>query len=166
MVSQFQLIPNYLSMKSSMPIVLVIGCGLLVLLSACSNTSSTGTATSSASPAATPTSSEQAHAPRPGGTAVESGGIHLELVPVKEANQTHLDLFVQRSDNHASIPTAQVSAQVQTPDGQTQTVPMKYDATDKHFAGNLAGATKGQYQVKVVAVVAGKTVDGRFSFER
>jgi pyruvate/2-oxoglutarate dehydrogenase complex dihydrolipoamide acyltransferase (E2) component len=167
----------------SMPIALLIGCLLPVTLSACSSTPPASTATSPAastatspaastatSPAAASTapqaSGEQPHTHEAGRMIVESDGIHLELAPFKEANQTHLDVFVQRSDNHSIIADAQVSVQVQTPDGQTQTVPMKYDAADKHFGGNLPGAAKGQYQVRIAAVVSGKTIDGRFSFER
>lgn len=72
--------------------------------------------------------------------------------------------MVQRGEKHEPIPTAKVSMQVQTPDGKTQMVPLKYE--DEHFSGTLPVATKGQYQVKVSAMVDGKEVGGRFSFER
>jgi hypothetical protein len=144
---------------------ILLGCLMLSFLAACSSTpSATTKSPASAEPAAA--SASASHAPKAGGSVVESGGIHLEFVPSKEANQTHLDVFVQRSDSHAEIPTAQVSAQVQTPDGKNQTLAMKYDTADKHFVGIVPGTAKGQYQVKVTAIVDGKTIDGRFSFDR
>ncbi len=155
---------------------ILLGSLMLSFLAACSNTPSATTESAKASvtaesPSAASTEPAKApvttsHTPKAGGTVVESGGVHLEFVPSKEANQTHLDLFVQRGDSHAEIPTAKVSAQVQTPDGKNQTVAMKYDTADKHFAGIVPGTAKGQYQVKVTAIVDGKTIDGRFSFDR
>jgi hypothetical protein len=147
---------------------ILLGCLMLSFLAACSSTPSATTESPSVAASAKPAaaSASASHTPKAGGTVVESGGIHLEFVPSKEANQTHLDVFVQRSDSHAEIPTAQVSAQVQTPDGKNQTVAMKYDTADKHFFGIVPGTAKGQYQVKVTAIVDGKTIDGRFSFDR
>ncbi len=103
---------------------------------------------------------------RPGGTTIETNGIHLELVPEKSADKTHLDLYVEKSDNHQPIPTAKVVAQVQAPDGKQQSLDMKYDAEGKHYAAVLPGKTAGQYQVKITADISGKKVDGRFTFDR
>jgi hypothetical protein len=97
---------------------------------------------------------------------VEANGIYLEFESAPEGNQTHVGVIVQKGEKHEPVPTAKVSMQVQTPDGQTQTVPLQYEAKDKHFGGTLPVATKGQYQVKVLATVDGKEVSGRFSFDR
>ncbi len=51
-----------------------------------------------------------------GGQVIESGPYHLELVTGKETSGTHLDLFLQKGDNHEAIPSAKVTAQVQLPD--------------------------------------------------
>jgi hypothetical protein len=104
--------------------------------------------------------------PHPGGTIVETSGIHLELVPEKEAEKTHLDLYVQKGENHEPIPTAKVVVQVQAPDGKQQNLEMKYSAEEKHYTAIVPGKITGQYQVKITADISGKKVNGRFTFSR
>jgi hypothetical protein len=106
------------------------------------------------------------HGASKGGQVVEIGEYHLEFVPEKEANQTHMDLYLQTGDSHEDIPNAQVTAQVQLPDGTQKTVPFTYDAKDKHYTGILKENKAGQYQVKISAAIKNKKVDGRFSFNR
>ena len=101
-----------------------------------------------------------------GGQVVEAGAYHLELVPEKEANGTHLDLYLQRGDNHEAIPNAKVTAQVQMPDGTQKNLNFKYDASGKHYTTMVSGKTSGQYQMRVTADVNGKKVNGRFSFKQ
>ncbi|WP_414620400.1 hypothetical protein [Calothrix sp. CCY 0018] len=101
-----------------------------------------------------------------GGQVVETGKYHLELVPEKEANGTHLDLFLQTGDNHETIPNANVTADIQSPDGTQKTVPFTYDASGKHYAAELENPTPGQYQVRVIADVGGEKVNGRFNFNQ
>jgi hypothetical protein len=102
----------------------------------------------------------------PGGTTIETNGIHLEMVPEKSADKTHLDLYVQKGENHEAIPKAKVVAQIQTPDGKQQSIEMKYAADDKHYTAIVPGKAAGQYQVKITADISGKKVDGRFTFDR
>ena len=102
----------------------------------------------------------------PGGTTIETNGIHLELVPEKLADKTHLDLYVQTGENHEPIPTAKVIAQIQSPDGEPQRLNMKYSAIDKHYTAIVPTKTAGQYQVKITADINGKKVDGRFTFDK
>ncbi|MBD2307280.1 hypothetical protein H6G17_17515 [Chroococcidiopsis sp. FACHB-1243] len=101
-----------------------------------------------------------------GGQVVEAGAYHLELVPEKEANGTHLDLYLQRGDNHEAIPNAKVTAQVQSPDGTQKNLSFKYDPSGKHYTTLLPGKATGQYQMKVTADVKGEKVNGRFSFKQ
>lgn len=101
-----------------------------------------------------------------GGQVVEAGAYHLELVPEKEANGTHLDLYLQRGDNHQAIPNAKVTAQVQMPNGTQKNLNFKYDTSGKHYTTMLSEKTSGQYQMKVTADVNGKKVNGRFSFKQ
>jgi hypothetical protein len=100
-----------------------------------------------------------------GGQVVESGIYHLELVTIKGANGTHLDFYLQRGDTHEAIPNAKVTAQVQSPDGKQKSLNLAYDAKGKHYAALFPGKTTGQYQVRVVADINGKKVNGRFSFK-
>lgn len=153
-------------------LIVLVGVGLL-FLGACSSNqaantenspaSSTSSTESSASPAA---KTEAHHGESHGGQVVETGAYHLEFVPEKEANKTHMDFYLLKGDNHSAINSAKVTAQVQSPDGTQKTLPMTYDASDKHYTAMLTGNATGQYQVKVTADVSGKKVDGRFSFNR
>lgn len=101
-----------------------------------------------------------------GGQVVESGAYHLELVTEPEENGTHLDLYLQRGDNHETIPNAQVTAQIQSPDGTQKSLDFKYDAEGKHYTVLLPEKNTGQYQVKVTSDINGEKADGRFSFNR
>jgi hypothetical protein len=141
-----------------------IAIACLVMTTACtsSSTSSAPVPSSSATIAASPSASVPVASSS--SNKIESDGIDLEFVAAPEAKQTHLDVFVKTAG--VSIPTAQVEMQVQTPDGQTRAVAMKYDQAGQHFAGVLTSTTQGQYQVKVSVKANGKTADGRFSFDR
>jgi hypothetical protein len=101
-----------------------------------------------------------------GGQVVESGAYHLELVTKKEANGTHLDFYLQRGDTHEAIPNAKVMAQVQSPDGKQKSLNLSYDAQGKHYTALLPGKATGQYQVRIVADIGGKKVNGRFNFKQ
>lgn len=104
--------------------------------------------------------------PNQGGQVVESGKYHLEFVPASEANGTHIDLFLQRGDNHQAIANAKVTAQIQMPDGTQKTLPLKYDAKGKHYTALLSSKASGQYQVKINADIKGEKVNGRFTFKK
>ncbi|BDI14203.1 hypothetical protein ANSO36C_00050 [Nostoc cf. commune SO-36] len=159
------------SIKSGL--ILIASAGLL-LLGACTNSNQAAntenipaSSSSNTQPSASPIPKvEGQHGKSHGGQIVETGAYHLEFVPVKEANGTHLDLYLQRGDNHEAIPNAKVTAQIQLPDGTQKTVPFTYDVKGKHYAGLLKEKINGQYQVKVNADIQGKKVDGRFNFNR
>jgi hypothetical protein len=100
-----------------------------------------------------------------GGQVVESGKYHLELVPEKSASETHLDLYVQKGDDHQAISDAKISGEVQSPDGQSKTIAFTYDAGGKHYTASVPGKA-GAYQLKVTAAIGSDKADGRFSFDR
>ena len=165
-------------MKSIQSLLIVLGSVSLIFLGACGNnnqTTNSASSQTSAKPAestvqqtdATKTESS-GHAAKPlkGGQVVESGAYHLEFVPVKENNGTHLDFYLQKGDNHEAIPNAKVTAQVQLPDGTQKALDLPYDAGGKHYAALLAEKVTGQYQVKITSDIDGKKVDGRFSFNQ
>ncbi|MEC4812472.1 MAG: hypothetical protein SAK29_04225 [Scytonema sp. PMC 1069.18] len=160
--------------------LIVIGSAGLLLLGACSNDNQTASTESNKTAVTSTTSTTQSPAPSVttvaktsgehgkshGGQVVETGKYHLEFVPETEANQTHMDFYLQTGDNHEAIPDAKVTALVQSPDGKQQTVLFSYDVKDKHYTGLLSETATGQYQVKVTADVKGEKVDGRFNFNR
>ena len=100
------------------------------------------------------------------GQVVESGKYHLEFVPEKGTNETHLDLYLQKGDTHEAIANAKVTADVQLPDGKQQTIPLAYDASGKHYAAVVKEKVTGQYQVKITAIIGNEKADGRFNFDR
>ncbi len=157
-------------LKSSLIILASLG---LLFLAACSNgnqtvntenspTSSTSSTPSSASPIAKIGGHGESH----GGQVVETGAYHLEFVPEKEANGTHMDFYLLKGDNHEAIPNAKVTAQVQLPDGTQKSLNLKYDTEGKHYTALLPVNATGQYQVKVTSDVDGKKLDGRFNFNK
>lgn len=159
------------SFKSNLIILGSVG---LLFLGACSNGNQTAntekksaTSSSSTQYSASPAAKiEGQHGESHGGQIVETGTYHLEFVPEKEANKTHMDFYLQRGDNHEAIPDAKVTAQVQLPDGTQKTVPFTYDAKGKHYTGLLSEKATGQYQVKVTADVKSEKVNGRFNFNQ
>jgi nitrogen fixation protein FixH len=146
-----------------------------LFIGACSNqasnsgTTETTPETQTASKAETPTNSEK-HTDHSrsskGGQVVETGKYHLELVPEKEDDATHLDLYLQTGEKHEAVPNAKVTADIQSPDGKQKTVPLTYDANGKHYAAKLDKGVSGQYQVRITANIGGEKVNGRFNFNQ
>lgn len=166
------------SMKYLKSILIVLGNVGLIFLGACTNSNQAANQDSSpkstkpaesaaqAGSEAKKEPSNQSNVPQKGGQVVESGPYHLELVPVKEDNGTHLDFYLQKGDNHEAISNANVMAQVQLPDGTQKTLNLTYDAAGKHYAALLQGKAVGQHQVKMIADVNGEKVNGRFTFNQ
>ncbi len=164
-------------MKSIKSRLMILGSVSLIFLGACGNnnqatnsdSSSTNTQPSEsiaqADAAKTESSGHEAK-PLKGGQVVESGSYHLEFVPVPENDGTHLDLYLQRGDNHEAIPNAKVTAQIQLPDGTQKTLLLSYDAQGKHYTALLPEKGVGQYQVKITSDINGEKVDGRFTFNQ
>ena len=148
---------------------LLIG-GAVLLLSSCSNGEKAAIApTNPGTPAESndPKTKQAANkTSNKGGQVVESGKYHFELVPEKSANETHLDLYLQKGDDHQAIIDAKVSGEVQSPDGQSKTVAFTYDAEGKHYAVGFPGKTAGAYQLKITAAIGTDRADARFSFDR
>jgi hypothetical protein len=166
-------------MKSLKTGLIVVGCAALMLLAAYGNTVQATNAANKpddflakiAAKNSPPTPTQIAGTPgnsnsSKGGQVVESGPYHLELVVEKEAAQTHLDFYLQRGDNHQTIPNAKVTSQIQMPDRTQKTVTFTYDQKDQHYTALLPGKVVGQYQMKITADMSGQKVDGRFTFNR
>lgn len=165
-------------MKSLKVSLIVLGSLGLIGLGACSNSNQAanqGNSPNIAEPAQSPAqpsneaqteSNDQPGTPQAGGQVVESGPYHLEFVPETEADGTHMDFFLQKGDNHEAISNANVTAQIQLPDGTQKTLPLTYDAEGKHYTAILTGNASGQHQVKITSDINGEKVDGRFSFNK
>ena len=101
-----------------------------------------------------------------GGQVIEVGAYHLEFVPEKDADASHLDFYLLKDESHEPVPDAKVTAQVQLPDGSQKALALKYDATEKHYTGILPGTAAGDYKVAILSDIKGQKVNGRFSFKR
>lgn len=160
-------------MKSIKSSLIILGSVGLLFLGACSNNNQTAntensptTSTSSTQSSASPIAKTGGHGESHGGQVVETGAYHLEFVPEKEAEGTHMDFYLQKGDNHEAITNAKVTAQVQLPDGTQKSLNLKYDNEGKHYTALLPVNATGQYQVKVTSDVDGKKLDGRFNFNK
>jgi hypothetical protein len=167
-------------MKSLKSGLIVLGSVGLLFLGACSGSSNqvkSPDSNTAATPAASQTKPTEtapktepagghSEAHQKGGQVVETGAYHLEFVPEKEAQGTHMDFYVLKGENHQSVPNAKVTAQVQTPDGGQKSLNLNYDKEGKHYTVLLPGNAAGQYQVKMLVDVDGKKVDGRFNFNK
>jgi major membrane immunogen (membrane-anchored lipoprotein) len=167
-------------MKSLNSGIIILASAGLLLLGACSKEPKTtdsastnsagGTAATTPPTTANPSTSKESTAhsgsPKKGGQVVESGKYHLELVPEKEANKTHLDFYLLQGDNHEIVPNANVTADLQSPDGKQKTLAFNYDAKDKHYTAVVDDKATGQYQLKIIAKIGNEKVDGRFKFDR
>ncbi|MFB2937430.1 hypothetical protein ACE1B6_19455 [Aerosakkonemataceae cyanobacterium BLCC-F154] len=101
-----------------------------------------------------------------GGQVVETGKYHIEFVPIKEENGTHLDLYLLTGDSHEPVSDAKVKAQVQLPSGEQKTLNFSYKAKDKHYGVLLPEKAVGEYKVVILSEVGGEKVNSRFSFKR
>jgi major membrane immunogen (membrane-anchored lipoprotein) len=165
-------------MKFIKSMLIILSSVSLLFLTACNNSNqatnpenntTNATPASSTAPAnetAKTESSSQNAQSKKGGQVVESGAYHLEFVPEKSDQGTHMDLFLLKGDNHETVSNAKVTAQVQLPDGTQKSLNLTYDAEGKHYTVLLPEKAVGQYQVKMIAEVDSKKVDGRFSFNK
>ncbi len=154
-------------MKALTMFLISVGSVGLLYLGACSRNpnASPGPSTPSSadmiaqSPASHPQTAQ-------GGQVIESGPYHLEFVPEKEDQGTHLHFYLQKGNNHEPIPTAKVTAQVQLPDGTQKSLNLRYGPEGKHYTVMFAGSNPGEHQVVFLSDINGEKVNGRFSFKR
>ncbi len=153
-------------MKMNRSIIAMIASVSLLVLTGCASGGDKAAEVAS-SPAADSGAESPAAAssePAAGGQVVEVGEYHLELVPEPGSEGTHLDLYLQNGNSHEAISDAQITAQVDLPDGTQQSLDMDYDAEGKHYTALLPGGAKGEYKVAVLSDINGEKVNGRFNF--
>ena len=101
-----------------------------------------------------------------GGQVIESCQYHLELVAAPNDDGTHMDFYLEKGEKHEKISDAKVTAQVQLPSGEQKTIPLEYEADEKHYHAILPEKAAGEYKVAILSEVNGEKVNGRFSFKR
>lgn len=142
----------------------------LLFLGACSGGSNEAAkeapSPQSSTVASTSETSKEPGKPQAGGQVVESGPYHMEFVPEKEAEGTHLDFYLQKGDTHAPISDAKVTAQIQLPDGTQKSLDLKYDAGGKHYTALFSNKAAGDYKVAMLSEISGEKVNGRFDFKQ
>lgn len=140
-----------------------------------SNTSSSPSSSSSTESVESPSSHDEStssdhamdhNSESQGGQVVEAGDYHLELKTSKKEQGIHLGFYIQKGNNHELVPNAQVTGQIQLPDGSQKQINFAYDEKGKHYMASLPEETTGKYQLKITAEVDGKPINGRFSFEQ
>lgn len=153
-------------------LIALSGLGLL-FVGACSNTptatntpEATAPAVSSPPPTVAETTATDHSAPNKGGQVVEAGNYHLELVALPEPGGTHLDFYLLSGDSHQSITDAKVTAQIESPNGEQQTLDLSYDPQGEHYAVFLPTEVTGDYKVAILTDINGEKVNGRFNFKR
>ena len=95
-----------------------------------------------------------------------SGPYHLELIAESKDHGLNLNFHLEYNANQEAIPDATVTAIVQTPDGNEETLDLQYESTGEHYIGSLNTDVMGQFGVTILADLNGEQVDAAFSFER
>ncbi len=97
---------------------------------------------------------------------VQSEKYHVDLKPDLDKDSIHLDTVVHDKQDKAII-NAKLTAQIQLPDGNNQTLPVLYNTEEKQYTGKLAvSKATGDYKVVIQADVNGEKFNSRFSFKR
>ena len=100
-----------------------------------------------------------------GGQVVESDPYHIELVTKPKDDGTQLNLYLLHEAEDRAITDAQVTTNIQQPNGGQQTVKLVYEPAEKSYTGLLTAQESGQYDLVVQADINGEKVNSRFSIE-
>jgi hypothetical protein len=99
------------------------------------------------------------------GQVVQSGKYHVELSPDLKKDSIHLNTTIH-GDSDKVITNAKLVAQIQSPDGTNQTLPILYNTEEKQYTGKLpVSKTTGDYKVAIQAEIDGEKINTRFSFK-
>lgn len=154
-------------MLSSLALIFLAACGsgeqAINSPGTAPNTATETVTNPNAAPPSAAPATENAH-PSQGGQVIETGPYHLELVALPETGGTHLDFYLQKGDTHEAIPNANVTAQIQMPNGEQKILDMEYDEAGKHYAAFLPAEASGEYKVAILTDINGEKVNGRFTF--
>jgi hypothetical protein len=99
------------------------------------------------------------------GQVVQSGKYHFEFNPDLDKDSIHLDTNIHGESDKA-ITNAKLVAQVQSPDGTSQTLPILYNAKENQYTAKLpVSKATGDYKVAIQAEIDGEKINTRFSFK-
>lgn len=91
---------------------------------------------------------------------------HLELIAESKDHGINLNFHLEINESHEAIPDANVKAIVQKPDGDEETLDLKYEAEGEHYIGSVHTDALGPFGVTVLADIDGEQVDAVFAFDR
>jgi hypothetical protein len=111
----------------------------------------------------TTTTNTAAPAPAGGGNAIQIEDYTFRISNSVEGQKAHIDLFLTKGAANDHVPGANIELTLTAPDGHTETVNMKEDAPNKHYAGTATMDHTGEYQVAARTSVEGKTFTPRFT---
>ncbi len=99
------------------------------------------------------------------GQVVQSGKYHVEFDSHLEKDLTHLDIKLH-GEKEKEITDAKLTAQVQLPDGASQSLTVPYSTEEKQYVAKIPTTATGEYQVVLQTDVKGDKFNTRFSFKR
>ena len=97
---------------------------------------------------------------------IMSGPYHLELIAESKDPGINLNFHLENNANHEAILGANVTAVVETPDGNEETLNLQYEAEGEHYIGLLETQATGQFRVTILTDINGDKVGADFSFDR
>jgi hypothetical protein len=99
------------------------------------------------------------------GQVLKLEGYQLKFIAERDADESHLHLYVAKGNNQESVADAIVQAQVQAADGKEKTLDFKYDEKEKGYVAVINNLADGKHQIKFLVNVQSKKLNGRFQLD-
>ncbi len=95
-----------------------------------------------------------------------SGPYHLELIAESKGHGVNLYFHLESNTSYEPILGAKVTALVQMPTGNQETLNLQYEAEGEHYVGSLETQAKGEFRVTIMTDINGEKVSTNYSFNR